>query len=302
MKRWKVFWRAVRSYSFTITMVQILLGSVIAKWENSALHFNFINFILALVGAMIIHAASNVISDYYDYKAKVDREGTFGSSGVLVEKLLTPKEAYFFAIILFLVGFFLALYFFLTLENKIVFLIIVLLGFVFGMFYTADPFALKYRALGDFAVFMAFGPLMTLGAYFVQTQKFSWWPIIFSIPLGLLVDAVLHGNNIRDIENDKQVNIKTIPIVIGEDKAKGMYYFLIGGAYFVQLLLIIFASLPYYTLLSVLSLPLGIRLIKMMQKKNEIPPEKFAFIDMYTSQYHLTYGILFILGIFVSVL
>ncbi len=302
MKRWKIFWRAVRSYAFTITIVHILLGSVIAKWENTALNFNFFNLILALFGAVVIHAASNVISDYYDYKAKVDREGTFGSSGVLVEKLLTPKEAYIFAIFLFLIGFFIALYFFLTLENKIVFLIIVLSGFVFGMFYTAGPFALKYRALGDFAVFMAFGPIMTLGAYFVQAQKFSWWPIIFSIPLGLVVDAVLHGNNIRDIENDKKVNIKTIPIVIGEEKAKIMYYFLIGGAYLIQLLLIIFASLPYYTLLSLFSLPLGIKLINMMKRKNELPPEKFALIDMYTSQYHLTYGILFVLGIFISVL
>ncbi len=302
MSKIKVYVRALRTYSFTITVVQIILGTFIALWEIRGLKFNVLNFILALLGAIIVHGAANVLSDYYDYKKKVDREGTYGSSGVLVEKLLTLKEAFTYAIFLFFLSFLIALYFVFTSPNSFVLILIILTGALFGIFYTAGPVAFKYKALGDIAVFIAFGPIMTLGAYFVQAYKFSWTPIIFSIPLALLVDAVLHGNNLRDIDNDKKVNIKTIPIILGEERAKRIYYFLIVSAYIVQFLLIILTHLPYYTLLTIFSIPLGFKLIEMVKKKDRIDSKEFALIDMYTSKFHLTFGFLFIFGLLISFL
>lgn len=300
MKKIKIYWRAVRAYAFTITVIQIILGSVVAKWENPNLKFNYFYFILALFGAIIVHAASNVISDYYDFKKNVDREGTFGSSGVLVEKLMEPQKLFVFGVELFLVAFLIGLYFLVVLPNKVILLLIIGLGAFLGIFYTATPIGLKYNALGDISVFLAYGPVMTLGAYFVQTGSFSWNPIVFSLPLAFLVDAVLHGNNLRDIENDKVVNIKTVPIILGEENAKKVYYGLISSAYITQVLLIIFAKLPFYTLLTLLSLPFAIKLLNLVKNKEQTDENVFALIDMYTSQFHLLYGALFIVGLFVS--
>ena len=302
MRKIKIYWKAVRAYAFTITIIQITLGSIIAKWENPELKFNYFYFVLALVGAVVAHAASNVISDYYDFKKNVDRKGTFGSSGVLVEELMTPKELFNYAIVLFFIAFLIGLYFVIVLPNKFMLIILIVIGAFLGIFYTASPIGLKYYALGDISVFLAYGPVMTLGAYFVQTGSFSWTPILFSLPLAFLVDAVLHGNNLRDIENDKVVNIKTVPIILGEEKAKKVYYGLIFSAYISQVLLIIFANLPFYTLISLLSLPLAIKLLKMVKNKEETDKKVFALIDMYTSQFHLLYGVLLIAGLFVSYL
>ncbi len=300
MSKIKLYWRALRAYAFTITVIQIILGSVIAKFEIPDLKFNYFHFFLALLGGVIAHAGSNVIADYYDFKKNVDRKGTFGSSGVLVEKLLTPREIFIYAVFLFFLAFLIGLYFILILPNKIILIILIVIGGFLGIFYTATPIGLKYKALGDIAVFIAYGPVMTLGAYFVQSASFSWLPVLYSIPLAFLVDAVLHGNNLRDIENDKVVNIKTVPIILGEEKAKKVYYVLIFSAYISQILLIIFADMPYYTLLTLFSFPFAIKLLKMVKNKEKIDKKVFALIDMYTSQFHLIFGLLIIAGFFVS--
>jgi len=135
---------------------------------------------------------------------------------------------------------------------------------------------------------------MVLGAYFVQAHRFSWSPVLYAIPIALLVDAVLHGNNLRDIESDSVVNIKTVPILIGERRAKAMYYGLVFGAYAITLLLIPFAKLTLFALLTFLSLPLAIKLTHLVHRKGEVPPAQFAMIDAATAQLHLTFGLLMI--------
>jgi 1,4-dihydroxy-2-naphthoate octaprenyltransferase len=192
------------------------------------------------------------------------------------------------------------LYFFLILPHRFIFLLLVGIGAFLGIFYTATPVGLKYNALGDIAVFLAFGPIMTLGAFFVQKPCFSWVPVLYSLPLAFLVDAVLHGNNLRDIKNDKAVNIKTVPILIGEARSKKIYYSLILLSYLSQIILIIFAKLPLLTLLTVLSIPFALKLINLVKDKEKIEESVFALIDMYTSQFHLIFGLLYLLGIIID--
>ena len=73
-----------------------------------------------------------------------------------------------------------------------------------GYFYTASPFSLAYRGLGEVVVFVFMGPVIVVGAYYVQTEAWAWEPFVASLPIGLLVAAILHANNVRDIENDRQ--------------------------------------------------------------------------------------------------
>ena len=173
---------------------------------------------------------------------------------------------------------------------------LILIGGVLGVFYTAKPFEFKYHALGDLAVFISFGPAMVLGAYFVQANHFSWKPVLCSIPIGLLVDAVLHSNNLRDIVNDGVVKIKTVPILIGEKRAKIMYQALVFGAYLITLLLVLAGGLTAFALLVFVSLPLAIRVVNMVRRKESVPMENFAMIDAATAQVHLAFGLLMVIG------
>ncbi len=162
--------------------------------------------------------------------------------------------------------------------------------------------ALKYKAMGDIQVFVSFGAVITLGAYIVQTHEFSWIPVILSLPLGFLIDAILHSNNIRDISFDGKFKVKTLPILIGENASIKFYYFLIFGAY---ALVAIFAALkliPYPALLCLVTLPIAAKLCKMA---NHFPKEVQARYEygakhiMMTAQLNMQFGLTMIIGLLV---
>lgn len=300
MAKASLWWRAVRPFSFTVSVVPPILGGIIAVLDNPGLKFNWLFFVLTLLGCVLAHAGANLLSDYYDYKSRVDRDGTFGSSGVLVEKLLRPEQVFRAAWLIFALAGLIGLYLVLSIPNSLFLLGLILLGGILGVFYTATPVAFKYRALGDVAVFLAFGSAMVLGAYYVQAHRFSWAPVLFAIPIALLVDAVLHGNNLRDIENDKAVHIKTLPIVLGEKLSKDLYYALIFGAYVSTVVLIVLDGLPVISLLTFLSLPLALKLVKMVKNKEKLPAQQFAMIDAATAQFHTAFSVLLVLALLVQ--
>jgi 1,4-dihydroxy-2-naphthoate octaprenyltransferase len=299
MVKLKLWWRAVRPFSFTVSVIPPILGAIIAFSENPGLRLHWLNFFLTLVGCVAAHAGSNLLSDYFDFKKRVDREGTFGSSGILVEKTMQPIDILLGACILLLVAGLIGLYLTLTIPAGVFLLGLIFVGAIFGVFYTAGPIAFKYHGLGDIAVFISFGSAMVLGAYYVQAHRFSWSPVLYALPIALLVDAILHSNNLRDIRNDKIVDIKTFAMLIGENAAKIMYSLLIFGSYFLIVVLICVAKLPVLTLVTFLTLPLAIKLVRTVRDKDKIPVEQFVQIDAATAQFHSAFSVLMIVSLLV---
>lgn len=295
-----VWWRAARPFTFTMSVLPPSLGAFIAKMENPGMKTNWLYFTLALLGCVIAHAGANMIADYFDFKKKVDREGTLGSSGVLIENLMKPAEVFAGAIAAYVIAVSIGLFIVFTIPHGEVLIWIILSGGILGFFYTVGPFAFKYHALGDLAVFISFGPAMTLGAYFVQVQQFSWTPVLYAIPVAFLVDAVLHSNNLRDIENDSVVKIKTIAILIGESRSKVMYYFLVLASYVSVVALIVLNGLPIVSLITLLSFPLALKLLKLVRTKSDAPERQFAMIDAATAQLHSVFGVLLFISLLVE--
>ena len=292
-----LWWQAVRPFAFTVSLIPPLLGGIIALIDNPGLKLDLFRLILTGIGCMTAHAGANLLSDYYDYRARVDREGTFGSSGLLVAGVMEPSQIRNGGWVAFVVAGLIGAYLVYVTPGGLFLVGLVLIGGGFGIFYTAGPIEFKYRALGDIAVFLSFGPDMVLGAYFVQAHRFSWLPVLYALPIGLLVDAILHSNNLRDIANDRAVNIKTVPILIGESRAKTMYYALVFGAYGTTLFLIAFSGLPVFSLMVFLSLPLAVKATKMVRRKDDLPTREFAMIDAATAQLHLAFGLLMVISL-----
>jgi 1,4-dihydroxy-2-naphthoate octaprenyltransferase len=111
------------------------------------------------------------------------------------------------------------------------------------------------------------------------------------------VAAVLYANNLRDIKADNPTGIKTLAILLKEPGAKKMYYALLVGSYTATVLLVIFAGLTRFSLLTFLSLPLAIRLIKTVKDKNTVGEKDFATIDARTAQLHSAFSLLFIIAL-----
>ena len=297
---------AARAYSFPASIIPVLFGTVLAVILNPGIDFNFFNFILCIIGAVLVHVGTNIINDIYDYEKGIDKEDKelgipHGGSMVISMGLVSLKEMKKAAVISLLVAFAIGVYLFTQAGMWILYLS--LFGLLSAIFYTAKPIALKYKALGDIQVILSFGVGMTLGAYIVQTGEFSWMPVIFSIPLGMLIDAILHSNNIRDINFDGKFGVKTLPILIGEKLSIKFYYFLILGSYLSVIVFAAMGLLPWFALLSLITLPLALKLVKMSES---FPAEGIARFEygtkhiMMTAQLNMVFGLSLIVGLLIS--
>jgi 1,4-dihydroxy-2-naphthoate octaprenyltransferase len=128
-----------------------------------------------------------------------------------------------------------------------------LLGLIGGYGYTAPPLQYKYHALGVPLVFVLMGPLMVAGTYFAITGTWAPQAFVLSVPVGLLVAAILHGNEWRDISEDTRAGIVTLSSRIGREWAHYSYVALVLGAYITLGLSVAFGLLPPATLVAILS-------------------------------------------------
>lgn len=288
-----IWFQAVRVFSFTASVTPVLLGGAVAFGSPGNLRWS--NFPLFLVSAVLFHAATNLINDYYDFAKGVDQKDTFGSSGVLVGKLLSPQEVRRGAFFLFGLGFLLGLP--LVFSRGIPILILGLIGILGGYFYTARPVGYKYLALGDLLVFILMGVLLVVGAFFAVTGKVTLNAVLTSLPIAALVTAILHANNLRDIRQDTKAGIKTLASCLGHKRSKMEYLSLIIFAYGTVFLMILTGRLPPLALLVFLSLPMAWKNIQKILISQPDNPQGIAMLDVATAKLHLLFGLLMVLAI-----
>jgi 1,4-dihydroxy-2-naphthoate octaprenyltransferase len=145
------------------------------------------------------------------------------------------------------------------------------------------------------------GPLMILGAYFTITGHLVVAAWAASVPIGLLVTAILHGNEWRDIGEDARAGISTISIRAGRHFAHHLYVSLLVGAFVTLGLAVAVGLLPRLSLLALLSLPLLVRALNASELGAAGQQRAIAMIDLETAQLHATFGLLLVAGIAISV-
>jgi len=239
-----------------------------------------------------MHAATNLINDYYDVKSGVDFQGV--STGIyrphpLLEGKLTPGQVLIEACGLYGVAIIIGLY--LAAIRGWPLFWIGLAGALASVTYTAPPFKYKYMALGELSVFLMWGPLMVLGSYFIQRQAFSVSALLISLPFGLLVALVLLANNIRDISHDQSKGILTLPILIGQRNGLRLYSALMILAYAGIIGMSIAGPLYPWSLIVLISMPLALKLLRQMLQK--IPDDA----DAQTAKLDTAFGALLVVSL-----
>lgn len=277
---------ASRPWSFSMTAISVSVGSALAAIDGN---FSWVLYLLTLLAGIFMHAATNLINDYYDVKSGVDFRGV--ATGIyrphpLLEDKITSRQVLVEACLLYAIATIVGLY--LTVIRGWPLLGIGLFGALASITYTAPPFKYKYMALGELSVFLMWGPLMVIGSYFIQRQTFSANAILISIPFGILVALVLLANNIRDISHDRSKDIRTLPIIIGERNGLRLYSILVILAYTGIIVMSIFGPLYLWTLIVLLSMPLALKLMRQMMK--EVPDDA----DAQTAKLDTAFGVLLV--------
>jgi 1,4-dihydroxy-2-naphthoate octaprenyltransferase len=285
----KKYFIATRPWSFTMSLMSVTVGMLLAAEEGPIL---WTWFAVTAIGITLFHAAANVINDYYDTLYKIDQPDSPTAKyrpHPILSGMLTPRQLLRQAIILFALTFVIGVTTAFLRSYHVLWIGVV--GLLTSFYYTAGPAKLKHRALGEFAVFMMWGPFMVEGAYAVQRQMLSLKALYISIPFGILVALVLLANNMRDIDHDSRHNVKTLGIILGIRKSYILFAGLIIAAYACVLGMMMAGILSLWGFLIVLSLPSAWSLLKTFRQ--QIPD----MADALTAKFDTVFGILLLTAI-----
>jgi 1,4-dihydroxy-2-naphthoate octaprenyltransferase len=284
-----IWFRASRPWSYTAAVIPVALGTIIAASEGA---FDILLFVLTLVGSVLFQAGTNFVNDYYDHVKGADTPDSLGLGGAIQRGELTPRQMLTAGLGCFGVGSVIGLY--LASVAGPLILWIGIASLLIGFFYTAGPFALAYVGLGEIAVFIFMGPVIVMGSYYVQMQAITLPVVLASLPVGFLVAAILHANNLRDLDDDRKLGKRTMATVLGRAGARIEYYVLIGGTYLSLVIVILLGIAPWLTLITVLTLPTAIRLMRLAAREHEA--RSLHPLLQQTAILHLQFGALLVAG------
>lgn len=258
MKSIRVWWKIIRGPFFTTSIVPVLLGTSIALSEGVPINFSY--FVLSVAVVSFCHAGSNLFNDYYDHLSTNDdinlnRSPFNGGSGSIQEGIVEPAVVKMAGIRCYAASLLLGLVLFL--PSNIWGLGFVVMGIASGYCYNKFP-GMSRLGFGELLVGLSFGPLIVASAYYVQTGYVTVTTLIISIPVGLLVAAVLYINQFPDYEADKAVNKRNLVVKLGLRRALPYYYCLLAMAYLVIILGVRLDLVPAKSLVVFLTLPLAI--------------------------------------------
>jgi 1,4-dihydroxy-2-naphthoate polyprenyltransferase len=284
----KAWIQASRLFSFTASIVPVLLSCALS-YRHPSVNWGLSPIIL--LGALAALVTSVMFNDYYDFANKVDSKSSFGSSRVLVDGLLPPKQLFAAAWAALFVAAACGTYLIYLRGTGMFFLI--LAGLLAAYFYTGKP-GYKYYALGELMVFLMFGPLMVAGSYLALTGDLGVNALLTAVPVGLLATAIVNGNNVRDLEHDRKAGIKTLPIMAGKTAAIYIYIAFVLSAYLSVFALTAARMLPIWSLLTFITMPMALNLFADIKSSNR---SRINIIDASTAKLHLAFGLILIISI-----
>ena len=272
LSRWLL---ATRASVLTMTLTSVLIGGLLAQPTEPR---QWLWWGLALIGVTLAHASNNLLNDYFDYKAGLDTPDYARAQYAphpILGGLLTERTLLLGVAVATGLQALIALY--LTLVHGPWVLLFALAGLAISVFYTAEPVRLKRIGLGELAVFIVWGPLMIGGTYFVLAGDLPAWVWAASLPYAFIVTTVLMGKHVDKIEMDAQRGIRTVPVLLGDARARRLTHAMMVLVYPLVVVLVLLRVLTPWVLLSLLSLPrLRAVLRTFSQPRPARPPEGYA--------------------------
>jgi 1,4-dihydroxy-2-naphthoate octaprenyltransferase len=263
-------------------------------------------FFLALAGILLAHMANNLMNDLFDLEVGADSEsypralyaphpvlsGMISRRGLLLAALAVNVVDLAVLLVLF------------SYRGWPV-LVFALAGFALSVAYTAPPLRLKKHGLGEPDVLLVWGPLMVGGTYYAAVGSIPWHVVVASLPYGLLCTAVLMGKHIDKAAWDEPAGTRTLPVIIGERRARRLTQGLMAAFYLSVAVLVGVGALPWPTLVCLAGLPTLAKVwTRFDQPRPEAPPENFPVWPLWFAAIAFLHtrraGALLVLGLIVA--
>ncbi|RJR33861.1 MAG: 1,4-dihydroxy-2-naphthoate octaprenyltransferase [Deltaproteobacteria bacterium] len=287
---WQVYLRALRLPFLTGSLMPVAVAGALAYLEMGRCSLTLLGLTFLGVGAL--HSGANLLNDYYDSfgsdPINVHATPFSGGSRVIQEGGLTPATVRFLAFLFLGVGCVCGL--------ALIFLgrpwvaVLGTLGLLAGYLYSAQPVQLMSAGLGEAAIFLAFGPLVTWGTYYVQTNALKPVGLAIGLPLAFLITAILWINEFPDLKADAAAGKRQLVVRLGIKKSRWVYAGLMLAPFPSLFFLMELFRLPDLLAAALVALPLTVQAIRIAFR---VPPTEPEFIPAQarTIQTHVLVGL-----------
>jgi 1,4-dihydroxy-2-naphthoate octaprenyltransferase len=280
---------ASRPKTLLAALVPVVVGTSIAINDNK---FHLTAALIALLCSILIQIGTNFVNDLYDFLAGTDKKERLGPQRAVASGIISVNHMKAGIIITFGLSFILGLYLVYLIGWEI--LLIGIISIIAGIAYTAGPFPLAYNGLGDLASFLFFGLIGTVGTYYVQAEEITATVFWSSVPVGALITNILVVNNYRDRLEDQSNGKHTLAVLMGEKFTRIQYVLFMILSYSILLIVFFTYKQSLLVFLPILSLPVAIKLIRMIYTLHGKELNKTLEL---TAKLSALYGLLFAIGI-----
>jgi 1,4-dihydroxy-2-naphthoate polyprenyltransferase len=293
--------RATRLPFLSATFIPVALGVAAAALEG---RFTWWLALLTLLGGSFVHLGLNVANDVFDTASGADAANVTptqfsGGSRVIHYGLVSLRGMALLSAALYLAGIAIGLFLAVYLES-VPLLLLGLAGVVISLAYTAPPFRLVHRGVGEVAVALGFGPIMLLGAYYVQTERFTFEAGFLSIPVAILIALVLYVNEIPDRAGDGAAGKGTLPVRWSKDAVIQAYVASVAVAFGLIAVGAVTGILAGPALIALGALPLAFTVVRGLRDHYDSPYQLMAFMGK-NIQLHFLTGVLLLIGYVVAI-
>jgi len=284
---------ASRPATLPAAAAAVIVGSALA---GAASVFRWDAFIVILFAALAIQVGVNFANDLADAAKGADTEARIGPTRAVATGLITAAQMKRGIAVAFGLAAIAGLY--LTWLAGWVIIAIGVVSIIAALGYTNGPIPYGYYGLGELFVFIFFGLVATAGTRYVydRTAPADAW--VSGIAMGLLAAAILVANNTRDVDTDRTAGKRTLAVMLGRGAARWLYATTVIGAFAVVAIGAVAGTLPAWSLLALLALPLAVLPIRTIFTETSGPP--LIGVLKATARLQLVFAVLLSVGVLVA--
>jgi 1,4-dihydroxy-2-naphthoate polyprenyltransferase len=265
---------AARPRTLPAAVAPVLVGTALAGTQDV---FRPLAFVCALIGSVFIQIGTNLSNDYSDARRGADTEDRLGPVRVTAGGLMPPRQVLVGTYVAFGIAVAAGAYLIAIAGWQL--LVVGAASILAGVLYTGGPRPYGYEGLGELFVFLFFGVVAVVGSYYVQTEHLRFIAFALSVPVGLLVSAILVVNNVRDIETDRRAGKRTLAVRLGRERARLLFAVMVSVAFVVPVAVWLGGGLSAWLLLTLAALPLVPPLVRTVYTRSDGPSLNRALAD-----------------------
>ncbi|MBS1969973.1 MAG: 1,4-dihydroxy-2-naphthoate polyprenyltransferase [Bdellovibrionales bacterium] len=290
IKNWLM---AFRPKTLTACLVPVVVGTALVKAMHLPIDGEVVLY--ALLASFLIQIGTNLVNDAVDFKKGADTEKRIGPQRVTQSGLFSYRQVMFGAGLCFLLAVLCGVP--LVMKGGTAIIVIGILSVLMGYGYTMGPMPLAYFGLGDLFVIIFFGLIAVMGTFYLHTHEWTFQSFWLGLQIGFHATVLIAINNLRDADQDRTVNKRTLAVRMGKSFAR---YEIAALAFAPFVMNAYWWTVDYKTaaLIPLLTLPLA-----LVVTKNVFQTEPGSVYNKFLGQsalLHLSFGLLLSLGLFLE--